>query len=70
MNDEMKPTDVALYKMCREVWLQYQAQHIHTFSPQLSKWHETVESYLKMTVDECDDEVIVTFVLNRSDIDA
>ena len=68
MNDH-PITDMALYKMCREVWLQYHAQHSHQFSDSLSQLHQDVESYLQLAVDEFDNEIIVTFVLNRSDVD-
>lgn len=69
MNDH-PITDMALYKMCRETYLQYQAQHTHNFSDSLSQLHQDVESYLQMAVDEFDSEIIVTFVLKRSDLDA
>lgn len=69
MNDH-PITDMALYRMCREAYLQYQAQHTHNFSDSLSQLHQDVESYLQMAVDEFDSEIIVTFVLKRSDLDA
>ena len=64
----MPITDLALYKMCKEVWLQYQAQHTHKFNDTLSQLHHEVESYLQIEVDEIGDEVLITFVLNRSDL--
>lgn len=65
---EPSMTEMALYKMCREVLNQYQAQHAHQFSESLKDLHNAVESYLQITVDEFDNEVIVTFVLKRSDL--
>lgn len=68
MSDDIKLTDMALYKMCRTVWEQYRAQHANTFSEGLTKLHDDVEAYLQLTVDEFENETIVTFVLNRSDL--
>lgn len=65
---EPSMTQMALYKMCREVYLQHQAQHANKFSDALTKMHDDVETYLDMTVDEFDGDIIVTFVLKRRDL--
>lgn len=69
-DSEPSVTELALYKMCRAVYHQYHAQKTHQFSPSLTKLHDEVEEYLDMAVDEFDSgEIIVTFVLKRSDLD-
>lgn len=68
MSDDIKITELALYKMCREVYNQYKAQHSFKFSDSLTKLHEDVEAYLQLTVDEFENETILTFVLKPGDI--
>lgn len=65
---EPSMTEMALYKICYAAYRQYKAQHTHRFNDNLTKLHDAVESYLQMAVDEFDSEIIVTFVLNRSDL--
>lgn len=69
-DSEPSLTDMALYKMCKTIYQQYHAQKTYQFSPSLTKLHDEVEKYLDMAVDEFDSgEIIVTFVLKRSDLD-
>lgn len=68
MSDGIPITDLALYKMCLEVFKQYKAQHSFKFSDSLTKLHQDVEAYLQLTVDEFENETIVTFVLKPGDI--
>lgn len=62
-------TYTAIYRHCREAYLQYKAQHEHEYNDELAKLHSDAEKYLKLSVDETENEVIVTFVLDKGDLD-
>lgn len=61
-------TDTAIYKLCLEVYRQYKAQHEHHYNRELQKKQDDAEKYLKITVDEAENEVLVSFVLDRRDL--
>lgn len=68
--EEIPITQTILYRLCNSVYDQYNAQHERQFNKGLAKLHSDVEQYLRISVDEIDDEIVLTFVLNRRDIDA
>lgn len=68
--EEIPITETILYRLCNSVYDQYKAQHERQFNEGLAKLHRDVEQYLKISVDETDDEITLTFVLDRRDIDA
>lgn len=66
--DEIPITETILYRLCNSVYDQYKAQHERQFNEGLAKLHRDVEQYLDMDVAETPDQIVLTFLLNRSDI--
>lgn len=68
-SNDIPVTDTILFKLCRAVFEQYEAQHDHQFNPDLATLHANVENYLSLSVDDVNDEIIITFILRKDDLD-
>jgi hypothetical protein len=60
--------ETALYKMCMILYNEYQAIQTHQFNPELDSLLKEVVEYLQFDVYPVENEIVVTFVLDKGDI--